>query len=137
MASIPAFRSWNGLGSEEARVHSRMRFAALDALRQETGNRRVGFAYGAMVSIDAGYRRKNGDLELRVNKGPAVDPWPAMEAALDVETLMGGLKDRDCELVRRRMRGETLKAVGLSFGVSECRASQIEARALRVMRAAA
>ncbi len=50
------------------------------------------------------------------------------------ERLLGLLPERDADILRRRMKNETLEAIGAVYGICRERVRQIEARCLRTCR---
>lgn len=74
--------------------------------------------------------------EMRTNEPAVTDDIDADagDRAAAVRSAVASLPDRDHEVVARRMRGESTKAIGDSFGVSRERVRQIEIRALARLR---
>lgn len=83
---------------------------------------------GELLSLDeAAYDDEEGDLLVDTLVDPAVN----VEREVVTRELVRGLLDRERDIVRRRVEGESYRAIGAALGVSAQRVVQIEERARR------
>lgn len=84
-----------------------------------------------VMSIDA---LDKGEAGLRYSRTHTAPEMAAIDARHDLKIQLGGMRQRYVEVLERRARGETYRAIAKQMGVSHERIRQIERRAREILK---